>query len=35
LLRTVAQNGGTRDFKTSVAKVNVRVSALGKDPLSA
>jgi len=35
LLRTVAQDGGTRDFKTSVAKVNVRVSAIGEDPPSA
>lgn len=25
LLRTVAQDGGTREFKTSVAKVNIRV----------
>ena len=29
LLRTVARDGGTRDFKTSVSKVNVRVSAVG------
>lgn len=32
LLHSVAQGGGTRDFKTSVAKVNVRVSAGGEDP---
>ena len=32
LLHTVAQGGGTRDFKTSVAKVNVRVSAGREDP---
>ena|GEM_PF-71096 len=30
LLRTVAGDGGTRDFKTSVTKVNVMVGALGK-----
>ena len=30
LLRTVTRNGGTRDFKNSVAKVNVRVSAVSK-----
>jgi len=35
LLRTVARDGGTRDFKTSVAKVNVRVSAVGEKPPSA
>lgn len=29
LLRTVARDGGTRDFKTSVAKVNVRVNVTG------
>jgi uncharacterized protein (DUF4213/DUF364 family) len=34
LLSTVTQNGGTRDFKTSVAKVNARVSAGGEDPYS-
>lgn len=34
LLHTVAQGGGTRDFKTSVAKVNVRVSVGGEDPSS-
>ena len=31
LLRTVARDGGTRDFRASVAKVNVMVSALGKE----
>ena len=35
LLRTVARDGETRDFKTSVVKVNVRVSAVGQDPSSA
>jgi len=30
LLRTVAQGGGTRDFKTSAVKVNVRVNAVSK-----
>ncbi len=35
LLRTVARDGGTRDFKTSVVKVNVRVSIVGQDPSSA
>ena len=35
LLRTVARDGGTRDFKTSVVKVNVRVSAVAEDPSSA
>ena len=34
LLRTVAGDGGTRDFKTSVAKVNVRVSTVSKCPPS-
>ena len=35
LLRTVARDGGTRDFKTSTAKVNVKVSAVGEAPPSA
>jgi len=37
LLRTVARDGGTRDFKTSVVKVNVRVrvNAVAEDPSSA
>ncbi len=30
LLRTVAGDGGTRDFKTSVVKVNVRVNTVSK-----
>jgi uncharacterized protein (DUF4213/DUF364 family) len=30
LLRTVADGGGTRDFKASVTKVNVRVNARGE-----
>jgi uncharacterized protein (DUF4213/DUF364 family) len=30
LLHTVVRGGGTRDFKTSVAKVNVRVSTVAK-----
>ena len=30
LLRTVARDGGTRDFKASVAKVNVRVNAVSR-----
>jgi uncharacterized protein (DUF4213/DUF364 family) len=34
LLRTVAQGGGTRDFMTSVAKVNVRVSTTGAGSLA-
>jgi uncharacterized protein (DUF4213/DUF364 family) len=35
LLHTVVRGGGTRDFKTSVAKVNVRVSTVaGKSPLA-
>lgn len=34
LLHTVVRDGGTRDFKTSVVKMNVRVSAGGKDPHS-
>lgn len=29
LLHTVARDGGTRDFKTSVAKINVRVNVAG------
>jgi uncharacterized protein (DUF4213/DUF364 family) len=32
LLRTVAQGGGTRQFNTSVTKVNVRVSAVDEHP---
>ena len=35
LLRTVARDGGTRDFKTSVAKVNARVNAVAEDSSSA
>ena len=35
LLRTVVRGGGTRDFKTSVAKVNVRVGTVGQKPPSA
>jgi uncharacterized protein (DUF4213/DUF364 family) len=35
LLRTVVRGGGTRDFKTSVAKVNVRVGAASRKPSSA
>jgi uncharacterized protein (DUF4213/DUF364 family) len=35
LLHTVVRGGGTRDFGTSVAKVNVRVSTVaGKSPLA-
>jgi uncharacterized protein (DUF4213/DUF364 family) len=34
LLRTVAGDGGTRDFKTSVAKVNVRVNTVSECPPS-
>ena len=34
LLQAVAQGGGTRDFKTSVVKVNVRVGVGGADPSS-
>ena len=34
LLRTVTRDGGTRDFKNSVSKVNVRVNAGGEDPYS-
>lgn len=30
LLRTVTRDGGTRDFKSSVAKVNVRVNTVSK-----
>ena len=32
LLRTVSQDGGTRDFATSMAKVNVRVNTSKEDP---
>jgi len=35
LLRTVARDGGTRDFTASVLKVNVRVNAASEDPPSA
>ena len=34
LLRTVARDGGTRDFMASVVKVNVRVNAADEDPPS-
>jgi uncharacterized protein (DUF4213/DUF364 family) len=30
LLRTIARDGGTRDFRTSVAKVNVRVNTVSR-----
>ena len=30
LLRTVARDGGTRDFKTSAAQLNVRVNPAGE-----